>query len=1036
MPPTPSSPTTALPLVGRENERARLKESAERAKEGKGCAVALTGPAGVGKTRLLQWLESEAQGQGFRVLWGYCLKDDVSPFFPFEQVLHRLGPHSPAGGASSAEAGAEGLPAVDPNAAVVIFEEEKPKRLFDHTLRLSCEGAPTLLLGRDRPAAVRQRFPTLPADARILWLSRTEGPDVVPPSHMDAIGEMAENHLRAKPGSVVALAGVEYLVSQNNFLPVLRLLQFLRDIAEGTGGKVLLSVHPAAFDAREFSLLEAEGEVVKSGPAGSAGGGKGGEAASPAGRPANEPSSATLLRYVQIFEAEARHRPLLLILDDFQWADEGSALAFQFLSRNLRRAPVMIVAGERDPEGKAGAGGSPAETAVVDVLDNLDREGILRRLPLKGLAGTEARALVEAFLGAPLAPGPSQAASTTLEELTGGNPYYLLQVVGQLKEEGLAKEDGGKAFLSLPAASERTATGARGQAALPTLRRLVSLQLEGLPKEERALIETASLIGREFDLPPLIDVLGRAREDLRARAERMMVRPPLLVSVEQGKRFSFQDPIVWEVAREELPEADHRSRARALADWYASRRPEEMETIARLYHEAQDRAKGLPWIRKAADKALKTQAGDAVERYVRWAEDLLRGSGEDWEGRVNEGVRLAEGIREQGALRDARRLLQGLLEAGPPDSLKWRVQRALVSVQADIEPREAKARLEELEKGLAASPTGASAEAKALLAVTRAHVLTLGGSWEEGLASAREALSQLTALGGGDPSERSQALYAAGWCLKQMGRLDEAREFFAQGRAAAAVAERPGLLASHMNGEGAVALLRGDLPAARRAFEDAVEQARKTGNVARVAAMLLNLAEVDVNLGDLEETRKATLEAQTLAERFDVPRVAANAAFRMGVIYQREKKWAEARAQFQSALERYERLGLSDLAYAARINLALLRGIMGDPQAALLEMDEMVRKGVGVDLRNLPLYHQARAELKGFVGDADGTKRELERGLEAARSTQNLLAAASIHEALSNWEKAHGDPTRSKMQHEEAESLYRQCGIERSPNRP
>jgi tetratricopeptide (TPR) repeat protein len=1037
MAPTPSSPTASVPFVGREGERARLREGLERAKEGKGGAWALTGPAGVGKTRLLQWLEGEAQAQGYRVLWGYCLKEDVSPFFPFEQILHRLGTHgggaAPAGGGS----GSDTLPPVDPNAAVVIFEEEKAKRLFDYALQLSGKGAPCLLLGRDRPSAVRQRYPALPESARVLWLSRTEGPDVIAPSQMDALGELAENHLRSKEGSVVALAGVEYLVSQNNFLPVLRLLQFLRDIAEGTGGKVLLSVHPAAFDAREFSLLEAEGEVVKAGSGGTTGAAaKAGEGppAAAAGRPANETSSATLLRYVQVFETEGRHRPLLLILDDFQWADEGSALAFQFLSRNLRRSPVVVVAGARDPEGKAGTGSSPSEAVVVDVLDNLDREGILRRLPLKGLAGPEARSLVEGFLGAPLAPGAPEAASAQLEELTGGNPYYLLQVVGQLKEEGMAKEEAGRAFLALPAGSDgHPVAGGKAHASLPTLRRLVSLQLEALPKEERSLVETAALIGREFDLPPLIDVLGRAREDLRSRADRMTVRPPLLSSLEQGKRFTFQNPIVWEVAREELPETEHRSRARALADWYASRRPEEMETIARLYYEARDRAKGLPWIRRAADKALKTQAGDAVERYVRWAEDLLRGSGEDWEGRVAEGVRLAEGIREQGALRDARRLLQGLLEAGPPDGLRWRVQRALISVQADIEPREARGRLQDLEKALAAIPGGPSPECKALLAVTRAHVLTLGGDWDEGLSSAREALSLLTALGGGDPAERSQALYAAGWCLKQLGRLDEAREYFAQGRAAAAVAERPGLLASHMNGEGAVAFTRGDLPAARRAFEDAVEQARKTGNVARVAALLLNLAEVGMNQGDLEEMRKATIEAQTLAERFDVPRVAANAAFRLGSILQEEKRYDEAKVQFTSALERYERLGLADLAYAARINLALLRGIGGDPQAALLEMDEMVRKSVGVDLRNLPLYHQTRAELKGFVGDTEGTRRELERGLEAAKQTQNLLAEASIHEALATWERSHGDAARAKLQQEQAEALYRQCGVERAP---
>lgn len=997
------------------------------------------GAAGIGKTRLLQWVEAEARKQGFRSLWGYCLKEEVSPFFPFEQVLRRLGSKDGAKDSSPGEgARSEGAP-IDETASVVLFEEEKPRRLFEHLVELSRKH-PCLLLSRERAHTLRQRFPQMGESARLLWLSRTEGEDVISPSQLDTLGELGENHLRHEPGSVLALAGLEYLVSQNSFLPVLRLVQFLRDVAEGTEGHLLLSVHPSAFDARESSLLEAEGEVVRP------------EAASDAGKPARsdpsrptsageEPSSATLLRYVQTLETVSREGPILLILDDFQWADESSALAFQFLARNLRHAPVVLAMAVREKEAREGReerGTLEASAAVQSVVDQLGREGLLHHVVLHGLGAEESQSLVESSLGATLAAGESRRSSRTLFEVTAGNPYYLLQVLGQLREEGLARVTDGRAQLTLPASADGASPGGttpRNGSALPTVRRMVQRQLEGLPSEQRALLETAALIGRSFDLPPLVDVLGRTREDLRARAERLATHLPILAEGEIPGGYTFQNLLLWEAAREGSTAEVRRSRCRALAEWYSSRRPEEVETIARLYHESGDRKHGLPWIRKAADRALQSQASDAVERYVRWAEDLLRGSDEDWESRVTEGVRLAEGIREQGALRDARRLLQGMLEAGPPPELQWGVERAMVEVEADLDARQARAHLEALEARVAALSGGPPAEARALLGVTRAHVLTLAGQWDEALRSAREALALLGAAGGGDPGERSQALYSAGWCLKQLGRLDEAREAFAEGRVAATVAERPGLVSSHTNGEGAVALLRGDLPAARRAFEDAADQCRRTGNIGRVASILLNLAEVNLNLGDLDAARRSTEEAQALSEKFDVPRVAANAAFRMGVLYQKERRWEEAVKAYRSALERYERLGLSDLSYSTRINLALLRGIMGDPRTALAEMDEMVRKSVGVDLRNLPLYHQTRAELKGFVGDTEGARRELERGLEAARASQNLLSEASVLEALGTWEQAHGDPSRAKVHRELAENLYHQCGLPRGPER-
>ncbi|MGK5170830.1 helix-turn-helix transcriptional regulator [Geodermatophilus sp. CPCC 205761] len=77
------------PLVGRDDELARLLASVDRAQEGRACAVLLAGDAGVGKTRLLDELAVRAGDRGFRVLTGHCvdLGDVGLPYLPFVDLV-------------------------------------------------------------------------------------------------------------------------------------------------------------------------------------------------------------------------------------------------------------------------------------------------------------------------------------------------------------------------------------------------------------------------------------------------------------------------------------------------------------------------------------------------------------------------------------------------------------------------------------------------------------------------------------------------------------------------------------------------------------------------------------------------------------------------------------------------------------------------------------------------------------------------------------------------------------------------------------
>jgi class 3 adenylate cyclase/tetratricopeptide (TPR) repeat protein len=87
------------PFVGRERERADLRRAVEDVRLGHGSFVLVAGEAGVGKSRLLQEIDAEADARGLRVLTGHSTRDGGRvPYLPFTEMIEQgmVTPRSPA----------------------------------------------------------------------------------------------------------------------------------------------------------------------------------------------------------------------------------------------------------------------------------------------------------------------------------------------------------------------------------------------------------------------------------------------------------------------------------------------------------------------------------------------------------------------------------------------------------------------------------------------------------------------------------------------------------------------------------------------------------------------------------------------------------------------------------------------------------------------------------------------------------------------------------------------------------------------------
>ncbi len=244
-----------------------------------------------------------------------------------------------------------------------------------------------------------------------------------------------------------------------------------------------------------------------------------------------------LLRELQeSLEKAAQRAPLLVVVDDLQWADAATASALVTLSRRLATHRISWLLALRRGE---------LADAAQDAVGRLEAAGA-SEIQLGPLDEAAVAQVARDMLGAE----PDQALREVLSR-ADGQPFLLTELLRGLRTENLVTVDGSTAKL---------AAGAR----LP--RRLVDSvagQLARLTVPARDAVEMASVLGHSFSLDELAGLLGRPPLDLRSEI-REAIAAGLLT--EEGDRLGFRHDLVREAVDASLPKAVRRSMRRTAVE--------------------------------------------------------------------------------------------------------------------------------------------------------------------------------------------------------------------------------------------------------------------------------------------------------------------------------------------------------------------------------------------------------------------------------------------------------------------------------------
>jgi len=553
----------------------------------------------------------------------------------------------------------------------------------------------------------------------------------------------------------------------------------------------------------------------------------------------------------RVLVACSRERPLVVAVEDLQWAGEAALGCLEHLVLELRWAPVLLLATVREER-------RPASHPVERTLGLLRRQPHGREISLRGLSRREVAELLEAVLGSP----PPPDLTSELYARTEGVPLFLREALRLLAERGELRhpERISRQGLVLPA---RAFDFVRGG-------------LEGLDPDTRALVEAAAVLGREFPVALLAAVAGLERDAALDRLDAAERAGVVEAAPGTPATWRFVHALFREAALEALSTARRARLHQAAAEHLEARHRGDPE--AAIDQIAHHRIEGLAVGDPERAFEVASRAAGRAERLGAWeqaaihreqaAAALAQSPAVDPERRLRAWLALGEAHRLAGDRERRREVFGHALEAARSLDRPVDLARAAIGL-CDIAEWSVRDPLAEaaLREALDRLGDGAGSERTRLLArLAYQDVLQEAGRAvdlaRQAVALAREA---------GDPEVLQEALYTLHFALGGPDALEERARLVGEMVEAARSGPVPDTTVIALVDVASDRLELGDAEGARRIRAEAERVAGPRPHPGMVWHLRVYDAGLALLEGRFEEARRLSEEASWLGRRIGHP---------------------------------------------------------------------------------------------------------------------------------------------------------------------
>ncbi len=241
----------------------------------------------------------------------------------------------------------------------------------------------------------------------------------------------------------------------------------------------------------------------------------------------------------QFVKTLSEYRPVLLILDDIQWADEASLRLFHYLSRYVGKEAILMLGISRTDRYDLRKHGKPGK--LLNTLARVRREGNYVQLDLEKFDKESCTMLVDKKYSPNLF---TDRFYDSLFDETKGNPFFVTETLKQLQDDEVIFQDEGtwqnKDQDFSPAVPDR-------------IEDIFLRRISGLDEQEQELLQVAAVQGYKVDASVLAKVLEEKKLKLLKDFQRIERELQIISSNEHG--FQFEHPMLRDLLYNDIPAA-------------------------------------------------------------------------------------------------------------------------------------------------------------------------------------------------------------------------------------------------------------------------------------------------------------------------------------------------------------------------------------------------------------------------------------------------------------------------------------------------
>jgi class 3 adenylate cyclase len=303
----------------------------------------------------------------------------------------------------------------------------------------------------------------------------------------------------------------------------------------------------------------------------------------------------------RILLRESLNQPLMVIFEDLHWIDEATQELLNLLADSIGTAKILLLVNYR-PE----------------YSHQWGNKTYYSQLRLGPLGKKSAEEMLTALLGASPHLLPLK---RLIIERTGANPFFMEEIVQSLFEDAVLRRNG-EVKLAKPTNAAKVPT---------TVEAVLAARIDRLRPARKELLQTVAVVGREFALSLLRQVLGGGQEN---DPERMLAALQMAEFIYEEPasgdiKYVFKHALTQEVAYNSLliekRKLLHERAGHALESMFASQLDDHLDELAHHYGRSGNTGKAVEYLGRAGRQALRRSPYVDARNQLTTAIKLLQG---------------------------------------------------------------------------------------------------------------------------------------------------------------------------------------------------------------------------------------------------------------------------------------------------------------------------------------------------------------------------------------------------------------------------